>query len=367
MKQSSARGRASRHDRRGSRRHRLRVSPRRPHPRQARRAAGRGPGAAGARPARPSRRPRRPRRAGRSAGERSRQRDRRLRSQAADTGADAGGRGQEDLAAARVQARAGAHRSAHRGVRADRLRRQRPDVRPRAAQLHAGRGRGRRARSDRPHLDARGSRQRRQVRDAQGLRRQAGVSALRHALRRQRGPDDGVECRRGVEVHRHQQRRRRRQEGAVRHRLRPARQRRAPAVGPVLGHGQLVLQHRQRVPRAPLAERRAGAAGAHRRQQRAVGRGDGQLRQGVLPGRRQRHARVLPAAGPLRQLQRARSVRGEPEHHVGRAGAHRRHAGRPAGGAAARRLAQPHHRRRRQRRLPRPSPAEGHGRRLLLR
>ena len=38
----------------------------------------------------------------------------------------------------------------------------------------------------------------------------------------ERDPDEGVERRRGVEVHRHQRRRRRRQEGAVRHRLRPA-------------------------------------------------------------------------------------------------------------------------------------------------
>ena len=54
----------------------------------------------------------------------------------------------------------------------------------------------------------------------------------------------------------------------------------------------------------------------------------------------------LPVA--LRQLQRPRSVRAEPEHHVGRAGADRRHAGRPAVGPHARRLAQ---------RAPRPAPA----------
>ena len=60
------------------------------------------------------------------------------------------------------------------------------------------------------------------------------------------------------------------------------------------------------------AERRSGAAGTDRREQRPVGRGAGQLRQGVVPGRRQRHARVLPAAGPLRQFQRPRSVRRGP-------------------------------------------------------
>ena len=41
------------------------------------------------------------------------------------------------LAAARLQARAGADRSRHRGAGADCLRRQRPHVRPRAARLHA--------------------------------------------------------------------------------------------------------------------------------------------------------------------------------------------------------------------------------------
>ena len=209
---NSSRGRACRPDRRSSHRHRLRVAS---SAHTASRAAGDsgGPGAGSAARRAASRRPRRPWRPRRSAGERSRQRDRRLRSKAADQDPDARGGGQEDLAAARIQARARADGPGDRGVRADCLRRQRPDVRPRAAQLHAGRGRGRRAGSDQPHLDARGQGQRRQVRDAQGLRRQAGVPALRHALRRQRGSDDGVERRRGVEVHRHQQRRRRRQEG----------------------------------------------------------------------------------------------------------------------------------------------------------
>ena len=90
------------------------------------------------------------------------------------------------------------------------------------------------------------------------------------AVRRQRDPDEGVERRRGVEVHRHERRRRRRQEGAVRHRLRPARQRRAPAERPILGDGQLAVQHRQRVPRC--AGRRTGVLqGADRTERRRSG------------------------------------------------------------------------------------------------
>ncbi len=55
------------------------------------------------------------------------------------------------------------------------------------------------------------------------------------------------------------------------------------------------------------------------------------------------------------------------EHHLGRAGAHRRHAGRHECRAHAGRLACARDGLGRQRHLPRRSPAEGHGRRLLLR
>ena len=111
---------------------------------------------------------------------------------------------------------------------------------------------------------ARGCRQRRRLREALGVRRQAGVPALRAAVRREQHPDDGVEPGRGVAVHRHERRRRRRQEGALHHRFRPRRQRRAPAERLYLGHGQLALQHLQRLPRALDAERRAARADRHR-------------------------------------------------------------------------------------------------------
>ena len=62
----------------------------------------------------------------------------------------------------------------------------------------------------------------------------------------------------------------------------------------------------------------------------------GQLRKGVVPGRRERHARVLPAADSLRQFHGDGSVRAEPQHHVGGSGVDRRHAGRSAVGAPAR-------------------------------
>ena len=61
-------------------------------------------------------------------------------------------------ASARLQDRAGSHRSAHRGSGRRHLRRQRPDVRARDALVHA-RCRGiELARADQPHLAARGHR-----------------------------------------------------------------------------------------------------------------------------------------------------------------------------------------------------------------
>ncbi len=108
-------------------------------------------------------------------------------------------------------------------------------------------------------------------------------------------------------------------------------------------------------------------ARAHRFERRPVGRDAGQLRQGLVPVRRERHAGLLPVSGRVRQLHESRAVRAESEHHVGRAGAHRRHAGWAQFGAHARRLAQPLDGRRRQRCLSRRPAAEGHGRRLLLR
>ena len=144
------------------------------------------------------------------------------------------------------------------------------------------------------HLAARRQEQRRRLRDASRLRRQAGVPALRHAVRRQRHPREGVERRRGLEVHRHQQRQRRRQERAVRHRHGPGDERRAPGERPHLGARQLDLQHHQSGP--PEVDARRRAARVHRLERRAVGRDHGQLRQDVVPGRRQRHARVLPDA-----------------------------------------------------------------------
>ena len=59
--------------------------------------------------------------------------------------------------------------------------------------------------------------------------------------------------------------------------------------------------------------------GTHRAEQLAVGRDAGQRRQGLVPGRRQRTAGLLPVPGPLRQLRAAGSVRARPEHRVGRA------------------------------------------------
>ena len=154
-------------------------------------------------------------------------------------------------------------------------------------------------------------------------------------LRRQRRADDGVERRRGVEVHRHQQRRRRRQEGAVRHRLRPARQRRAPAVGPVLGDGQLVLQHRQR--RSALRLDADGGRCARNRPA-ATTRQWGAAQDNYGKVWFQGGASGMPGYFQLPvhygNFSVAGSVRAEPEHHLGRAGPDRRHAGRAAGASA---------------------------------
>ena len=146
------------------------------------------------------------------------------------------------------------------------------------------------------------------------------------AVRRQHHSDDGDERGRGVEVHGHQRRRRGRQERAVHDQLRARRQHGVAAGQPVLGDGQLALQHGERVPPAMDAER--PPEGTDRAEQLAVGRDPGQRRQGLVPGRRQRAARILPVPGALRQLRAAGSVRAGPEHRVGRADPHRRHPGR---------------------------------------
>ena len=86
----------------------------------------------------------------------------------------------------------------------------------------------------------------------------------------------------------------------------------------------------------------------------------------MVPGRRERYARLLPAAGRLRQLPMARAVRERLEHHLGRARAHRRYAGRHERRAHAGWLAGACDRLGRQRRLPRRSSTQGSDRRLLL-
>ena len=135
------------------------------------------------------------------------------------------------------------------------------------------------------HVD---TEQRRRLRQAHRLRRQPGVPAVRDAVRPEHDPDQGIERAGGLEVHRHERRRRRRQEGAVRHRLRPARQHRGPGSVPDLGARQLDVQHLQRVPRALDAARRH--QGADRQQRRRVGRHAGQRRQDVVRERRARRA-----------------------------------------------------------------------------
>ena len=93
-------------------------------------------------------------------------------------------------------------------------------------------------------------------------------------------------------------------------------------------------------------------------EQLAMGRDAGQRRQGLVPGRRQRDARILPVPGPLRELCAAGSIRARPEHRLGRADQDRRHPGGTAGHSHAGWLADLCHGRRRERDLSWRSAAE---------
>ena len=203
------------------------------------------------------------------------QRGRGLLAQASDHRAHAAGAGEDVHPAARLPhgaRRRGARRHQPRG---DQVRRQRPHVRRRVHHLHARRGRQQSAHAREPHHALREHQGRRRLRQADGLRRQAGAAAHDRSARRQQHPDqrDGVGRRR--QVHRYQQRRRRRQARALLlgHRHRPRRQPRARAGRLQLGPRQLDLHDLQRLPHPLDAERHP--QGADRAERRAVGRDDG--------------------------------------------------------------------------------------------
>ena len=106
------------------------------------------------------------------------------------------------LAASRLPPRTHPCRSGHPGTGANRLRRQRPHVRPRAARLRSDARRLRSHPAGRAHFGPRRSEQRRRLRTPPRVCRQTGISAIRDAARRQQRADDGVPHGRGVEVHR---------------------------------------------------------------------------------------------------------------------------------------------------------------------
>ena len=84
----------------------------------------------------------------------------------------------------------------------------------------------------------------------------------------------------------------------------------AQQAGPLLGDGQLDVQHGQRVPHSLDADRNHPRA--DRAERRPVERHAGQRRQGVVSGRRQRHAGLLPVPDSLRQLRAVASEQFEP-------------------------------------------------------
>ena len=239
--------------------------------------------------------------------------------------------------------------------RRDRVRRRRADVRRRAAQLHARRGRHRRERADQPHQHAREHEGRRRLRPPHRVRRQHLHAALRHAARWQRHPDDGDGHRRDLQVHRHRRRRRRRQERAVLQGRRAHRRNlEHQPSGFIWAMDNWIYSTYNAVPPALDAEGR-GAQGDDGAERRPVGPDPGRLRQGVVR-RRRRRARPdqLPDADRVRRLQRRRSVRGRLPRRV--AGLHRRprrHAGRHGPRPHADRRAQPLHRDLRPGHLPR--------------
>ena len=142
-----------------------------------------------------------------------------------------------------------------------------------------------------------------------------------------------------------------RQEGALHLQLRAVRQRRAPAGLPLLGNGQLAVQHSERVPRAMDPEGRRPRA--DRAERRAVGvtqDNDGKMWfQGGASG--------LPSyfQFPIHygSFDRRRPVRKGFQHSLGCAGSRRRHAAGHACRTDAGRIAQPGHGFGRQRRVSR--------------
>ncbi len=207
---------------------------------------------------------------------------RRLLAQAADHRAHAGTAGQDVRAAARLSDGAGARGSGRRHADGRRVRRQRPDVRRRVRDLHARRRRHRPARAAQPHQPLGGHRRGRQVRQADGLRRQADPAAHDPAARQGQHPHQRDRFGRRHQADRHQRRRRRRQARGVlqRRRRRPRRQSRARAERVRVGARQLDLQHLQLVPLPLDADRRRPRA--DRPERRPVGPVAGRRREDVV-------------------------------------------------------------------------------------
>ena len=162
-------------------------------------------------------------------------------------------------AAARLRDRAGAGGPRDRGPGRRHVRRQRPDVRPRDALLHAGRRRIEFPGPGQPHLASRGYGRRRHLRSPYRVRRLPGPAADRDAAPGRRAPRPRNRQPRPLQVQRHRRRRRRRHAREVLRRLRPRHQHGVAAGRHGVGARQLDVLPLQPVPHSHRAGRQGAA------------------------------------------------------------------------------------------------------------
>ena len=186
--------------------------------------------------------------------------------EAARPGTHTPGAGEDVPAADRLPHGAGGLRPGHHQAGRDRVGRQRPDVRRRDAHLHARRRRQRQVRADQPHQHV-GRHQRRRHRTTSTPCSSTTSSCRAWSCRSTATASSPTKpTGRRREVDRHERRRRGRQARAVLHGRRLGRDGNLEHQQSRLrlGHGQLDLQHLQRVPLPLDAERHPARADRRR-------------------------------------------------------------------------------------------------------